>query len=416
MLPNQGQRKKIILITSTQLSLNPRLVKEADALSGAGYDITVLHAYWNKWGAEFDKELVIRKKWKAICIGGDPEQKRAIFFLSRVIYNAALIINRKFSIKVLTDIAITRSSFFLKRAAKKYNADLYIGHNPGALPATVKAAKTNKKLCGFDAEDYHRNELSNDSNHPDVILKTGLEEHYFPQLDYLSTSSPSIASAYKQIFPHIDPVVLLNVFPSVSNIPDPVYNPDKPIRLLWFSQTIGMSRGLEDIVKALELLKDYPFELHLLGYLSEETKTNYIDKLINKNVVRTYFHSPMPSDELPVFASQFDVGLALEPAFSMNNDMALSNKIFTYMQGGLAIAASDTKAQHQLLSEYPHIGKFYQKGNAQALADILLYYHQHREKLFKTREAALEAANNELNWENESKKFLNLIEQTLSCN
>ena len=408
-----GKGKRILLITSTQLSLNPRLVKEADTLSDKGYEVTVFYSYWNQWGAEFDNVLLPGKKWKAVLIGGDPEQKPAIFFISRLVHNLALLVNRRSRGKKMADTAIARSAWFLKRAAKKHKADLYIGHNPGALPATVEAANKNRKLCGFDAEDFHRNEMSDNPEHPDVVLKTCLENKYFPKLDYLSTSSPSIASAYKEIFPEIDFSVVLNAFPSIWSITKSSDNTSEPLRLLWFSQTIGIKRGLEDIISALALLKDYPFELHLLGNLPQDTRVNYIDKLVDKNIINVHFHKPIPSDELAGFASKFDIGLALEPAFSNNNNMALSNKIFTYLQGGLAIVASDTKAQGWLLNTYPQIGNTYKKGDPQALADVLLYYHQHRDELFKTRTAAFETARAELNWENESKKFLNIVQRTL---
>ena len=390
------------------------MVKEADTLSEAGYEVTVLYSYWNRWGAEFDKLLIPQKKWKAILTGGDPEQKPLQFFVSRLIYNLALRANRKFGGKVLVDIAIARSAYFLKRAARKYNADLYFGHTPGALPATVSAAKKNRKPCRFDAEDFHRNEVSDNPNHPDVILKTYLENKYFPELDHLSTSSPVIASAYKELFPAIDFPVILNVFPAVRSISEPSTNTNGPLGLFWFSQTIGVNRGLEDIIAALTLLKSHPFELHLLGDLPEETKVNYIDKLIDKNTTNIHFHDNIPSDELAGFASKFDIGLALEPAFSNNNNMALSNKIFTYLQSGLAVAASDTKAQRRLLNTYPQIGKMYKKGDPRTLADVLLYYHQHRNELIKARVAAYEIAKTELNWENESKKFLNLVDQTIA--
>ena len=79
--------KQIVLITSGQPSLNPRLVKEADTLSAAGFDVTVLYAYWNEWGTRYDKELLAQKKWKAICIGGDPlASKVSTWFLSRLIF------------------------------------------------------------------------------------------------------------------------------------------------------------------------------------------------------------------------------------------------------------------------------------------------------------------------------------------
>lgn len=406
--------KKIVMITSGQPSLNPRLVKEADALAGAGYDVTILYAYWNDWGTKFDQELIPTKKWKAICVGGDPYQKKRAYFFSRMIHGFAKKMSRKSYGKYLSEWAISRASYFLSREAKKHAADIYIGHNLGALPATVKAAKNNHKLCGFDAEDMHRYEVSDNKADYDVILKSALEDCYIPQMDYLTASSPLIAEGYQQLFPNKKPVVILNVFPRNANIPQPVIKPDGPIMLLWFSQTIGPSRGIKDIIEALRLLGSYPFELHLLGHLSNENKVNFIDPLIDKLPVPVYFHEPVNPDDLAVFSSQFDLGLALEPGFSMNNDSALSNKIFTYLQAGLGIIASDTKAHSNFLNQYPAIGNLYQKGDQQALANILLDYYQSREKLLETRKAAFNIANEQLNWENESKRFLDLVAQTLN--
>ncbi|MDB5150374.1 MAG: hypothetical protein JWQ57_4394 [Mucilaginibacter sp.] len=408
--------KKVLLISSGQPSLNPRLVKEADILADMGYNVMVLYAYWNDWGTKFDKELIPTKKWKAICIGGDPHQKKLTYFFSRLIHGLSKLVSRQTKGKYLAELAISRAGYFLLREARKYDADIYIGHNLGALPATVKAAKTNKRPCGFDAEDFHRFEMSNNKTDYDVILKATLENRYIPRVNYLTASSPLIAEGYQQLFPDKNPVIILNAFPRNLNIQQPGINKDSPIKLLWFSQTIGPNRGIEDIISALHLLKTYPFELHLLGYLPIDTKIAFIDKLIEKSPIAVYFHEPIKSDELSIFSSQFEIGLALEPGFSVNNDLALSNKIFTYLQAGLGIIASDTRAHSDFLGQYPAIGKIYEKGSPQALADILLYYHQKRDKLFEARKAAFDIADKLLNWENESKRFLKLIEQTLNSN
>jgi glycosyltransferase involved in cell wall biosynthesis len=402
--------KKIVIISSGQPSLNPRMVKEADALSGAGYDVIVLYAYWNAWGTALDKALIASKKWKAICIGGDPQQKPGIYFLSRLIHKIAKNISQKTKGRLMAELAIARASFFLIRESKKHIADLYIGHNLGALPATIKAAKTNKKPCGFDAEDFHRNEVSDNINDPDVILKTYLEDRYIPQTDYLSASSPLIAEAYQNLYPALAPIVILNVFPNNLKIEQPVINKTGPVRLFWFSQTVGLNRGLEDVIKALGLLKNYPFELHLLGHLTAEAKHAF-----DKGLPGIHFYEPISPADIPIFASQFDIGLAVENSTPFNRDICLTNKIFTCIQAGLGIVASGTKAQLCLLKRYPAIGKPYQNGSPQALADALLFYHQHREVLMETRKAALNVAHEELNWENESRKFLDIVEKTLNA-
>ena len=61
--------KKILIITTGQPSLNPRMVKEADALSAAGHEVEVLYQYWNEWASEMDASLLKTKKWKATRIG-----------------------------------------------------------------------------------------------------------------------------------------------------------------------------------------------------------------------------------------------------------------------------------------------------------------------------------------------------------
>lgn len=397
---------KIVLISPGQPSLNPRLVKEADTLAANGYDVTVLYSYWNNWGAKFDKTLLPTKKWKAICIGGDPDQKILLYFFSKLIHKIARKINKSTHGRRFADLAIARTGYFLTRAAKKHKADIYLGHNLGALPALVRAAKANRKPCGFDAEDFHRNEVTNNEHNTDVLIKTRLEEKYFPNLNYLSASSPLIASAYTRLFPKLASEVILNVFPTDRRIAKPIQNNNGPVKLFWFSQTIGHSRGLEEIMKVFGAFEPGRYELHLLGYSDASFKVPE-----NKGV---YFHTPIPSAELTKFASQFDIGLAAETGIPLNRDICLTNKIFTYIQAGLCIVASDTSAQTQLLSDYKSIGKIYQKNSPESLANILLYYDQHRDELLKARTAAFETGRNELNWENESKKLLNLVKHTLS--
>ena len=403
---------KVLMVTSGQPSLNPRLVKEADALTDAGYIVTVLYAYWNSWGTQYDQQLLHAKKWRAIRVGGDPEQKPAIYFISRLIHKMAVLLYGKFNSSFFAEWAIARSSYFLMREAKKHEADIYIGHNLGALPATVEAARANKKPCGFDAEDFHRFETSDDINNRDVILKTCIEDRYIPKVNYLSAASPLITEAYDKLYPGKNPVTLLNVFPLDAAVNAPVLNQAAPVRLFWFSQTIGTNRGIETVVKALQQLNSDNFELHMLGFIPAAEKEQFIANLQLYDV-KLHFHDPVPPAKLIDFASQFDIGLAMENSTPVNRDICLTNKIFTYMQAGLAIIASNTSAQARLMNAYPLAGKVYQQGNIQMLAGLLNAYHQNRDALLQARMESLRIGRTELNWDIEAPKLLNIIKNTL---
>ena len=403
--------KRIVLLTPGQPTLNPRLVKEADVLADAGYSVTVIYSYWNAWATELDIDLLKNKKWKAVRVGGDPKSGKITYWLSRLVYKAVVFFYEMTGPGAgLGELAIGRSAALLGRAACREKADLYIAHNLAALPAAVKAAKRNGGRSGFDAEDLHRFETSGKRSDKDVLLKVFIEDKYLSQASYLTTSSPQIANAYKQLYPDIDPAVIYNVFPGsyLRRLPENSGSPR--LRLFWFSQTIGANRGLRDIVEALLLLGDPAIELHLLG---DTPSGDPFIKELDESGIKINYYPPVAPDALVGFSSQFDIGLALEPGFCMNNDLALSNKMFTYLQAGLAIVASDTLAQQNFVSTHPAIGKIYPKGDAGTLAAILDGYKRDRKKLTDAKLAALQLARERFNWEQESVKFMDIIKNTL---
>jgi glycosyltransferase involved in cell wall biosynthesis len=372
----------------------------------------VLYAYWNKWGTEHDQLLLPRKKWKAICISGSPSQKPGIYFLSRLIHKISVTCLKKTgSYRYFADFAIARSSYFLIKAAKKHKADLYIGHNLGALPAIVKASVKYKKPCGFDAEDFHRHEVSDDASSFHYKLTTYIEDRYLPHVNYITASSPLIAERYSLLY-NRRITSLLNVFSSKNN-PVVINDADQPIRLFWFSQTIGPNRGLELIIEAMGLAK-INAELHLLGHPANGYKELVFHKAANAGLDKSklYFYKPVPADEIFALASQFDIGLASETGFCINNNLALSNKIFTYILSGLAVAASNTPAQAGLVEQYPQIGKVYR--DAMELSAILKLYNDNRALLSQTKKESFAVGQSRLNWETESQKLLAVVQTAIN--
>src|SRR5439155_4549990 len=61
--PSRRAKARICLLTSEHLSMNPRLVKEADALSAAGYDMRVVSCQWMEWQQKEDARLLETRRW-----------------------------------------------------------------------------------------------------------------------------------------------------------------------------------------------------------------------------------------------------------------------------------------------------------------------------------------------------------------
>ena len=407
---------KIVMITSGQPSLNPRLVKEADALVAEGYEVIVIYQYWNDWGTIMDEELLSQKKWKAIRAGGSPNDKKLLYWFTRFTHKIGyLIANHLFKSSIVDLLIIGRCTHSLIALAKLHKANLYIGHNLAALPAAVKAAKQHGAKCGFDAEDFHRNETTNNKQHPDYQLKVRIENEYLPKVDYLTTASSFIAKAYKHLYPILEPLVINNVFLSSFSQSVILKKQDLDLKLFWFSQTIGKNRGIEDAIKAIALLKRPNINLTLLGKINKIDLDYFLalaDQLgLAKNQLN--FIPPVQPNNIFKLANSYDIGLALEPAFCLNNDIALSNKIFTYLTSGLAVIASETLAQKVFLNKYPLIGMSFPIGNVSLLAKIIDRYDQDRAFLYQTKLNSFQLATERLNWELESIKFIKIIKQTL---
>src|SRR4051812_46293198 len=55
---------RICIVTNLALSHNPRVVKEADALHEAGFDVRVVSSQNLHWVSAWDEELIARKPWR----------------------------------------------------------------------------------------------------------------------------------------------------------------------------------------------------------------------------------------------------------------------------------------------------------------------------------------------------------------
>jgi glycosyltransferase involved in cell wall biosynthesis len=408
--------KKIVLVTSSQPSLNPRLVKEADALAEAGYNVVVIGQFWNEWATETDRILLANKKWKFIRVAGSPTENKQSYIFSRIVNKLARQLSKTGLLNYyLAELSTNRCFYPLLKRAITEKGDLYIGHNPGGLAPAVLAAKLNQTKCGFDAEDFHRLEYSNDSNHPDVRYKSFLEEKYFPKADYLITSSPEISEEYQKLFPALEFNTILNVFPKRHDIDVKLSQPSDPLKLFWFSQTIGPNRGLDEVIEAIRIVNSPLIEVHALGYPREQAISYYNSLAIKYGFSKQQlnFYNPIPPDDIFKFAANFDIGLATEIGVPFNRNICLTNKIFTYIQTGLAIIASDTLAQKNLLNNYPDCGQLFKIKDAESLAAALKHYLNNRQALNYAKQRSYDLGQDTLNWETEQAKFLSIVQNTL---
>ncbi|MGY3211668.1 glycosyltransferase [Mucilaginibacter sp. HD30] len=402
--------KRVTFITTGQPTTNPRLVKEVECLIELGYQVRVIYCFYQQWAQRFDEELISNHAGVFMTCGGDPVNDKKTYLRTRIRQRFSNVLFKYLNLPGIAENAISRTHTEALALAKTIPTDIFVAHNLGALPAAVMAAKVMGAKVGYDAEDMHSAQY-NSKNEPGYRLNKFIEERYFGSTDYFSAASPLIAECYAKSYPYLAPVVINNVFPKVKFSIKQHYGQGKCLRLFWFSQTIGSDRGLEMVIKAMAKTAGR-IELHLMGYCADQYRSAFLALArecgLNDGAVQ--FHHPVAPDELFSFAANFDIGIASETASTVNRDICLTNKIFTYLQCGLAIVASDTQAQTLFLQQYPDTGSLYIKTSEVSLVEALDHYLKNPDELYRTRLANYELGQTTLNWENERSKFVDLIE------
>ncbi len=272
--------------------------------------------------------------------------------------------------------------------------------------AANAALKTNAK-AGFDFEDYHRGEYT-DINNPCLKRQIKIEERYFKKFNYLSAASDLILAAIKKDNPQFngDYKLLYNSFPLTQQVSNQKIKLDNTLQLFWFSQTIGLNRGLGIVFEALQILNDKNIHLTLAGNCDETFKKYFKNQLTNI-IDNVHFVGIIQPDNLPNFSSKFDVGLAVELATPYNRDICLTNKIFTYLLAGNAIIFSNTSAQKKFNEDYK-VGISFDGNNVQELVDCIRFY-RNTCNLKIQKNYNFNLAKSIFNWEMECKKILQII-------
>ncbi len=294
----------------------------------------------------------------------------------------------------------------LRRKALSEPADWFIAHAHAALPAAAAAARRWHAHLGFDCEDL----LSERETDPVNIVRL-IERTYLSECDYVSTPSQGIAARLQGDYGIDPPVVLYNVFPlhlAAGMLPPLERSPGPVVRLHWFGQTIGPGRGIEEAFAACGMLVDEPVELHLKGHVSASFVTT-LEALASEHGVKLKLHPQIPHDDLIRSLDQFDVGLALEREENVGAALTVSNKVGSYLLAGLAIAATDTPGQRELLGQVPSAGFLYPSGKPILLAEGLRKWLADRNALRRAQQAAWDAARRRFCWDVEESKLLGTL-------
>lgn len=389
----------LLFISTLSLSANPRLYKEILCANNAGHDIHVICFRLGNWTDAQDDEKINALPEVRFTRLSATRKPFIPWMLSSLLEQVARKLTTFMSHPLVDAIAAGKRAFILELALRKCSIkpDWVIAHNPAAfMPAKRFTVRTGARV-GFDVEDYHPGEIS------DPGLSASMRRLICQTLkgaDYVSFAAPLIRREVAEDMggEGTEWMTILNWF-SARDFSPPGQGDSGPLRLVWFSQMVSARRGLEIVLPAI-IDAGKKVELHIFGQPDPAFTVKRIAPAGN-----IFLHGPVKQSDLHQRLAAFDIGLAIDVVADRNRELAITNKILTYLQAGLYLAVSDTEAQRAFMMDYPEHGSLF-KPDSDAWIDLLQELVDQKSNI-RARRLERYNAMRSAGWEIESSALIN---------
>lgn len=407
----------VIILTGNHLCHNPRVHKEAAALVTAGFDVEVLGAWVDSALKARDQELLVRTPFHFTPVL-DLTQRNSAAKLQKQVCRArnksGQLAFRFAGVPNRWQLGYAVNA--LGRVARRRKADLFIAHSEAALLVTRDLLDSGCRV-GLDMEDWFSEDLLPEARkYRPVRLLSELERKVLRQGVYATCPSRAMSEALAREYGCPAPAVVYNAFLwSDRKSLDGLLKDRKDRSMLsihWYSQPLGLGRGLEDLFGALPHLK-HEVEIHLRGKPVagfDDWLASRVPEVWRK---RIFVHRLVSNGELLSRIAEHDIGFAGEMKYCRSRDLTVTNKILHYLLGGLAVVASDTAGQREVAAQANGAILLYPSGNAALLAERLNELLGKPDRLGAAKAAALRAAEQTFCWEKCAVPLVQSVERAM---
>jgi len=295
------------------------------------------------------------------------------------------------------------------RLALRERADVYQFHDAELLFVGLILRLFGKTVVYDAHEDYRRNVLSRDGPH--VALRRPLAETWWllERLGARLFSWVIVADERIEVYSAATrKTVIAN--PPPQSFSEVRRNPtgDGTLKLLFLGM-IAEQRGINEIVAALDLLRNDRTELHVVG----ATENADLLALFARHP-KIVYHGRVPWHEVRARLAEADVGLLLfQPNPALLNVSGKGNtKLFEFMAAGIPV----------LVSDFPNLREFLDPigaclpvdpTNPKQIAEAIDYLYENPHVRREMGENGRKAVRERYNWEAEEKKLLAIYRELL---
>lgn len=384
--------QKVAITVSNDVVTDQRVIRMVGLLSDEGYQVTIVGRYL---GNEIDRPL--------------PASEIRLF---KMLFRKGFLFYKFLNIRIL---------FFLLLR----HFDLIISVDLDTLLAGVLAAKIKNERIIYDAHEYFTGapELLNRPTIRNIWKR--IEIFSMKRIKHMITVNNSIANLFETEY-DIKPTVVRNIGDYKGNkvcSKDELGISDEHLLLIIQGTGINKDRGGIESIKAVE-------KANMIITESDESDNRLIHLLIIGSgdeipSMRSYvynhklfdyitFLAPMDWNSLLEYTRMADVGLSLDSPVSINYKFSLPNKIFDYLNSGLAIICTRLPELTNIV-EQDQCGIIVDNNSLSELIPAIEKLNTNRGLLKVTKENSIKASTKYL-WEIEKLQLKSVIDEVLQNN
>ncbi|EPR76625.1 Capsular polysaccharide synthesis enzyme [Leifsonia rubra CMS 76R] len=330
-------KRRILLISYSDLKSDPRLRRQIDWLAGDGWSIDTLGLGQQPASAvDAHHALLLQAPWVRSRAGS--------FFVYGVLTSRA-----KFQFLMLDRIP---QELLTKIASGVYDCIVFEDYD--FLPLLTRRkiftrAALNKQIH-LDMHEYRDPRLKINS------IRRRLTDRYYrwrrslighPAISTRTTVASRIAQLYADEFGVKEPIVVRNSPPAEALSPSPVMEDN--IKLAFHGMA-SWARGFREIFAALpEIDERFTMTFMLTG---NQSLIREVKKLAEPLGERVEFVSPVSVNDVASRINEFDLELIFLPPKTVNLEYALPNKLFEAIQGRLGVVIGQSPMMKQIVDEF----------------------------------------------------------------
>ncbi len=188
------------------------------------------------------------------------------------------------------------------------------------------------------------------------------------------------------------------------------YSNQKDALILMYHGTITINRGIDKVLLAIENLRNYNLEFHLMGTGNDIVRLKNMTHNL-KIVDRVIFYENIPFEKVPFYINKIDCGILPFPEYE-GWDVSSPLKLFEYLACGKPVIVTKIPA-HWLLLKGMRFAFWARKCSVEDISGAILEAFKHKKDFKELGSEARIFIERNYRWEKQISKFEKFLESLL---